>query len=249
MRVSLEVSVVVPVKDEAGNAVPLLQEIVAALRGQAAFEAVFVDDGSRDETLNQLLAAKAAYPELRVIRHASNCGQSRGIRTGVMYAKAPVIVTLDGDGQNDPADIPKLLGLWRERSGKADTSSLGLGMVAGQRFKRQDNFMKRFASRVGNGVRQWLLQDNTRDTGCGLKLFLREGFLRLPYFDHMHRFLPALMLREGYEVAHLDVNHRPRGAGRSKYGTLDRLMVSIRDIMGVAWLMARARKLQRADEV
>ena len=243
---TVELSVVVPVKDEAGNAVPLLMEIVRALRGQVEFEVLFIDDGSKDSTVAELMQAKAQAPELRVLKHKNNCGQSRAVRTGVMAAKGRLIATLDGDGQNDPADIPALLAQWAASEGK---TARPLGLVAGQRRKRQDGFMKRFASRFGNGVRGWLLNDRTRDTGCGLKLFLREAFLRLPYFDHIHRFMPALMLREGYEITHQDVNHRPRQQGRSKYGTLDRLWVSISDIQGVLWLRRRARFLDGVDEI
>ena len=241
----LELSVVVPVKDEAENAVPLLEEIAAALRGRAAFEVIFIDDGSKDGTAERLLAARGKNPELRVLRHQKNSGQSRGVRSGVIAARAPLIATLDGDGQNDPSDIPNLLAEWRRQEGQAPT----LGLIAGQRRKRQDSAMKRLASRVGNGVRQWLLDDRTRDTGCGLKLFSREAFLLLPYFDHIHRYLPALMLREGFRIAHVDVNHRPRTSGVSKYGTLDRLLVSLSDLYGVLWLKRRARNPQRVDEL
>ena len=240
-----EVSVVVPVKDEAENAVPLLNEICAALRGKAAFEVLFVDDGSSDKTVETLVAARAQNPELRVLRHAKNSGQSRAVRTGVIAARGRLIATLDGDGQNDPADIPNLLAMWK----KEEAGAPPLGLVAGQRRKREDNVMKRLASRVGNGTRQWLLQDGTRDTGCGLKLFSREAFLTLPYFDHLHRFIPALMLREGYRITHVDVHHRPRAHGHSKYGTLDRLLVSLSDLMGVRWLRRRARNPLRVDEV
>lgn len=240
-----EVSVVVPVKDEAENAVPLLNEICAALRGKAAFEVLFVDDGSSDTTVETLVAARTQNPELRVLRHAKNSGQSRAVRTGVIAARGRLIATLDGDGQNDPADIPNLLATWK----REEAGTPPLGLVAGQRRKREDNFMKRLASRVGNGTRQWLLQDGTRDTGCGLKLFSREAFLALPYFDHLHRFIPALMLREGYRITHVDVHHRPRAHGRSKYGTLDRLLVSLSDLMGVRWLRRRARNPLRVDEV
>ncbi len=241
----LDLSVVVPVKDEAENAVPLLEEITAALRGKVAFEVIFIDDGSEDGTADRLLAARAQNPELRVLRHMANSGQSRGVRTGVIAARAPLIATLDGDGQNDPADIPSLLAEWQlKQSGMP-----ALGLVAGQRRKREDSAMKRLASRVGNGVRQWLLNDHTRDTGCGLKLFSREAFLALPYFDHIHRYLPALMMREGFRVGHVDVNHRPRTRGVSKYGTLDRLLVSLSDLYGVLWLKRRARNPQRVDEL
>jgi dolichol-phosphate mannosyltransferase len=243
--VPLDLSVVVPVKDEAENAVPLLEEITAALRGKVAFEVIFIDDGSEDGTADRLLAARAQNPELRVLRHMANSGQSRGVRTGVIAARAPLIATLDGDGQNDPADIPSLLAEWQlKQSGMP-----ALGLVAGQRRKREDSAMKRLASRVGNGVRQWLLNDHTRDTGCGLKLFSREAFLALPYFDHIHRYLPALMMREGFRVGHVDVNHRPRTRGVSKYGTLDRLLVSLSDLYGVLWLKRRARNPQRVDEL
>jgi len=242
---SPELSVVVPVKDEVENAVPLLNEICAALRGKASFEVLFIDDGSSDGTVGALVAARATTPELRVLRHAKNSGQSRAVRSGVIAARGSLIATLDGDGQNDPADIPNLLAVWRrEASGTPE-----LGLVAGQRRKREDNFMKRMASRVGNGTRQWLLQDGTRDTGCGLKLFSRTAFLSLPYFDHIHRFIPALMLREGYRITHVDVHHRPRSHGQSKYGTLDRLLVSLSDLMGVRWLRRRARNPVRVDEV
>jgi dolichol-phosphate mannosyltransferase len=245
MTAAPELSVVVPVMNEVENAVPLLNEICAALRGKVSFEAIFVDDASRDATVQSLKAAQGQTPELRVLRHAKNSGQSRAVRTGVLAARGTLIATLDGDGQNDPADIPNLLATWRT----AVAGDPLLGLVAGQRRKRQDNFMKRLASRVGNGVRQWLLQDNTRDTGCGLKLFSREAFLRLPYFDHIHRFMPALMLREGYRIAHVDVNHRPRSHGVSKYGTLDRLIVSLSDLRGVRWLRRRSRNPERVDEV
>ena len=240
-----ELSVVVPVMNEVENAVPLLDEICAALRGRVAFEVIFVDDASKDGTVASLKAAQARTPELRVLKHAKNSGQSRAVRSGVLGARGTLIATLDGDGQNDPADIVNLVTAWRA----ASAGDIPLGLVAGQRRKRQDSFMKRIASRVGNGVRQWLLQDDTRDTGCGLKLFSREAFLRLPYFDHIHRFMPALMLREGYRITHVDVNHRPRSHGVSKYGTLDRLIVSLSDLRGVRWLRRRSRNPERVEEV
>lgn len=232
-------SVVVPVKDEADNVVPLAREIAAAMAGLAshgAHEIIFIDDGSRDGTASQLLALRAEMPVLRIVQHARNLGQSRGVRTGVNAARGAIIVTLDGDGQNDPADIPKLLAFFI-----APDVEERLGMVAGERKKRQDNWRKRFASRIGNGVRRWLLGDTAKDTGCGLKAFRREAFLALPYFDHMHRYLITLMMREGYSVRFVDVGHRPRGAGRSKYGVWDRLIVGITDLLGVIWLKRRHR--------
>ena len=240
-----ELSVVVPVMNEVENAVPLLNEICTALRGKVSFEVLFVDDASQDGTVQSLLDARKQTPELRVLRHAKNSGQSRAVRTGVMAAKGKLVATLDGDGQNDPADIPILLAAWAKASGGAQP----LGVVAGQRLKRQDSAIKRLSSRIANGVRQWLLDDGTRDTGCGLKLFSREAFLALPYFDHLHRYIPALMLREGYRIAHVDVRHRPRSHGVSKYGTLDRLLVSFSDLMGVRWLKRRSRNPERIDEL
>jgi dolichol-phosphate mannosyltransferase len=231
---SVEISVVVPVKDEAGNVVPLAREIGAALTGER-FEILFVDDGSSDATVDELLSLRHQLP-LRVIAHGTNLGQSRAVRSGVMAARAPIVVTLDGDGQNDPADIPKLIAGFR--AGAADPR---FGMLAGERAKRQDSWKKRLASRWGNRIRRWLLSDNARDTGCGLKVFRRDAFLALPYFDHMHRYLITLMLREGYEVRFMPVGHRPRGAGRSKYGVWDRLAVGISDLLGVMWLKRRFR--------
>jgi glycosyltransferase involved in cell wall biosynthesis len=228
----VEISVVIPVKDEAGNVVPLAREIAAALDGER-YEAVFVDDGSSDATVPELLSLRGEMP-LRVLSHERNLGQSRALRSGIRAAKAHLIVTLDGDGQNDPADIPKLLAAFR-------SAGSDVVMVAGERAKRQDSWKKRMASRYGNKVRRWLLSDNAKDTGCGLKVFRREAFLELPYFDHMHRYLITLMLREGYEVRFMPVGHRPRGAGRSKYGVWDRALVGLSDLMGVMWLKRRFR--------
>jgi dolichol-phosphate mannosyltransferase len=227
-----DVSIVVPVFDEEGAAPALAREIAAAFAGRA-YELVFVDDASRDGTRAALEALRAEIPALRLLGHAKNAGQSRAIRSGVLAARGAIVVTLDGDGQNDPADAPRL----------ADrlAASPNLAMVGGVRVKRQDTAAKRYASRFANGVRQALLKDAAADTGCGLKAFRREAFLRLPYFDHMHRFLPALMLREGYEAAFEPVGHRPRQAGRSKYTNLGRLWASFSDLTGVMWLASRAR--------
>ena len=234
MTDSQQISVVVPVKDEAGNVVPLAREIAAALEGES-YEMIFVDDGSSDATATELLAVRDKM-KLRVLSHGKNLGQSRALRTGVRTARGEIVVTLDGDGQNDPADIPALLAAFRNAANRP-----AFAMVAGERLKREDSWKKRLASRVANRVRRRLLSDKARDTGCGLKAFRREAFLALPYFDHMHRYLITLMLREGYEVRFMPVKHRPRGAGRSKYGIWDRLAVGIVDLLGVMWLKRRFR--------
>ena len=228
-----EVSVVVPVYNEAGAAPDLAREIAAAFRGWN-FEIVFVDDCSRDDTRGRLAALKSEIPSLRILAHGSNAGQSRAVRTGVLAARGDIIVTLDGDGQNDPADAPRLV-----EALKAGPPELAL--VGGERVRRQDSAAKKVASRVGNGVRKRLLKDTANDTGCGLKAFRREAFLRLPYFDHIHRYLPALMLREGYRTAFHPVGHRPRTTGASKYTNLGRLWASLSDLRGVMWLQSRAR--------
>jgi dolichol-phosphate mannosyltransferase len=235
-----DLAVVVPVFNERDNIPPLLAEITSALRGRIDFEIIYVDDDSTDDSVAVLTAAKAQYPELRVIRHLSRSGQSTAVWNGVRNARAPWIATLDGDGQNDPADIPKLLA--------AREASPGLKLFAGWRVTRRDSFNKRISSKVANAVRSRMLQDSTPDTGCGLKLFERETFMRLPYFDHMHRYLPALVKRAGFASQSVPVGHRPRTAGTSKYGMLDRLWVGLADLRGVAWLMRRA-KVTRTEEV
>jgi dolichol-phosphate mannosyltransferase len=240
---SIEFSVVVPVHDEAGNAGALAREIAAALEGRS-YEMIFVDDASRDDTRAELAALKRELPSLRLIGHRANAGQSRSVRTGVLAARAPIIGTLDGDGQNDPADLPRLLA----RLIRADAPA-ALAMVAGARAKRQDSWSKRVASRIANTVRKAALKDGADDSGSGVKVFKREAFLRLPYFDHMHRFMPALMLREGYAVEFLAVNHRHRGAGRSKYTNLGRLAANMTDLFGVMWLRSRARLPGGSDEL
>ena len=235
-----DVSVVVPVYDEEGAAPALAREIAQAFAGRR-FEMIFVDDASRDGTVASLSALKTEIPQLRVLRHRANAGQSRAIRTGVLAARVPVVATLDGDGQNDPADAPGLVDALLAGSPR-------LAMVGGERVKRQDSQAKKWASKIGNGARKALLKDGANDTGCGLKAFRREAFLRLPYFDHIHRYLPALMLREGYEIAFRPVNHRHRQTGRSKYTNLGRLLASASDLYGVLWLQSRARNPGGADE-
>ena len=231
---SVEVSVVVPVHNEAGNIIPLLGEIRDALAGGPPFEIIYVDDGSRDATAAELARGREMLAELRVLRHAERSGQSAAIRTGVIAARGSVIVTLDGDGQNDPADISELLATY-----SAHSRSSALRMVVGHRQRRRDSFLRRLSSRVANGVRRRVLRDTVPDSACGLSAFSREAFLALPYFDHMHRFLPALMQREGYQVRVLPVNHRPRLHGKAKYGVCNRLWVGVIDLLGVMWLKRR----------
>ena len=230
-----ELSVVVPVFNEQDNVAPLVREIVAALRGKVAFEIVYVDDRSRDDTLAMLRGLKSDVPELRVLHHAVQSGQSTAIRTGVKAARGEWIATLDGDGQNDPADIPKLIA---ERAKAAGDVKL----FAGWRVNRQDTGSKRWASKWANAIRARMLRDDTPDTGCGIKLFERAAFLDLPYFDHMHRYLPALMQRAGWKTVSVPVNHRARTSGMSKYNNLNRALVGIRDLRGVAWLITRSKR-------
>jgi glycosyltransferase involved in cell wall biosynthesis len=228
-----DISVVIPVFDEEGAAPALAREAAAAFAGRS-FELIFVDDASRDGTRAVLAALRREIPQLRVLAHAKNAGQSRAIRSGVLGARGDVVVTLDGDGQNDPADAPALVEALL--AGPPE-----LALVGGERVKRQDSLAKKIGSRIGNGVRKRLLSDTANDTGCGLKAFRREAFLRLPYFDHIHRYLPALMQREGYRVEFRPVNHRHRQTGRSKYTNLGRLWASLSDLFGVMWLKSRAR--------
>ena len=235
-----QLSVVVPVFNEQDNVGPLLREILAALRGKVAFEAaafevIFVDDDSKDGTLAALQALKAEAPELRVLHHVKQSGQSTAIRTGVKAARGAWVATLDGDGQNDPADIPKLL----DARASADRA---IKLFAGWRVNRRDSGSKRWASKWANKIRSGMLRDDTPDTGCGIKLFEREAFLDLPYFDHMHRYLPALMQRAGWKTVSVPVNHRPRSAGVSKYNNLNRALVGLRDLRGVAWLVTRSKR-------
>lgn len=240
----MKISIIVPVRNEADNIIPLLKEIDSAMSVADAYEIVYVDDGSMDNTLAVLKQAMPVFMNLRVIRHQQSCGQSTAIYNGVKAANYPWIATLDGDGQNDPADIPRLfqtLQLQRK-------SSANLWMVAGWRNKRCDSKWRLFSSRFANTIRSLLLRDNTPDAGCGLKIFAKDMFLELPYFDHMHRFLPALILRAGGQVISEPVNHRARTSGRSNYGTLDRLWNGITDLLGVIWLQKRS-KLAALEEI
>ncbi|MCL5668786.1 MAG: glycosyltransferase [Gammaproteobacteria bacterium] len=232
-----ELSLVIPVRNEADNIAPLIAEIRAALDGKLDYEVIYVDDGSDDASPQRLRDARRDFARLRVIRHRQSCGQSTSILSGVRAARSEWIATLDGDGQNDPADILKLHAALRAAAPPAH-----LQLIAGYRRKRRDTWLKRLSSRVANAVRGRMLRDYTPDTGCGLKLFARDTFLALPYFDHMHRFLPALFLRHGGSVASVEVNHRPRTRGTSNYGLFDRLWVGIVDMLGVMWLQRRAKR-------
>ena len=240
--ISPAVSVVVPVRNEAENVGPLADEIAAALAGRWNFELIYVNDGSSDGTEAALAALKAERAWLRQIRHKESCGQSAAVRSGVAAARAPVVATLDGDGQNDPSFIPALLHAF-ERGGER------IGLVAGQRVGRRSSAFKKLQSRIANGVRGAILRDGTRDTGCGLKVFRRDAFLALPYFDGLHRFLPALIRRDGFTVGYVDVIDRPRRSGVSNYGMWDRLWVGILDLAGVWWLIRRRKRVPQASEV
>lgn len=235
------VSIVVPMKNEAANAASVISEITAACAGLDDYEIIAIDDASTDGTDEILTGLAGADPRLRILQTPHSGGQSAAVHSGVSAARAPIVCTLDGDGQNPPLELPRLFTpLLEDRTGR-------LGLVAGQRVGRQDSWSKRSASRLANGLRSWLLRDGTRDTGCGLKGFRRDGFLALPYFDHMHRYLPALFRRDGWEIVHVDVSHRERGGGRSNYSNIQRALVGIRDLFGVAWLIKRRKKAQATE--
>ena len=229
-----DISVVIAVKDEVHAIDRLVREITNVLGASPDYEIVVVDDGSTDGTVDALLDLRTHDPRVSVLQHRMNYGQSAALRTGVRAAIGALVVMLDGDGQNDPADIPRLLETYRRLS-----RGSGVRLVTGRRARRQDSAIKRVSSRIANAVRGWVLRDGSQDSGCGLKVIDREVFLRLPYFNHMHRFLPALVRREGFDVSAIDVNHRARATGMSKYGTWDRLTEGVVDLAGVAWLQTR----------
>ncbi len=235
------ISVVVPVRNEAGNVAPLIDEIARAMAALAPFEIIYVNDGSSDGTAAELRALAGQFPYLRHLDHAVSCGQSSAVRSGSTVARASIVVTLDGDGQNDPAFLPALVAAI-ERDPR-------IGLVAGQRVGRKATGFKKLQSRIANAVRGAVLRDGTRDTGCGLKAVRRDVFLALPYFDGLHRFLPALVRREGYGIAYVDVVDRPRLHGASNYGLWDRLWVGILDLMGVWWLIRRKKRIPQVSEV
>lgn len=243
MPQSLEFSVVVPVHNETGNVRKLIGEIAASLDGRA-YEMIFVDDASTDDTRAKLTGLKTKYPELRVIGHRKNAGQSRAIRSGVMAAIAPIVGTLDGDGQNDPADLPDLY-----RMLTRPNAPERLAMVMGRRAKRVDSAWKKFGGKFANSIRRRMLKDDCDDSGCGIKVMRRDAFLALPYFDHIHRYMPAMMTAEGYEVEFKDVNHRARETGKSKYTNFGRLGAALSDLRGVMWLIRRRSNPQASDEI
>jgi len=236
------VSVVVPVRNEADNVAPLVAEITGALDGRWAYEIIYVNDGSTDATGERLLELMKRHPQLRQLRHATPSGQSAAVRSGVRAARGAIVATLDGDGQNNPVFLPALIAAIENGGGR-------VGLAAGQRVGRKDTGFKRWQSRTANGVRNAILKDGTRDTGCGLKAFRREVFLAMPYFDGLHRFLPALVRREGFDIAYVEVIDRPRHSGVSNYGFFDRLWIGIMDLAGVWWLIRRKKPTPVATEV
>jgi len=235
-----QVSIIIPVYNELDNVEPLYNEIAQALSGEVFdFEVIYVDDGSNDGTREKLTNLSRQHEQLVVVKHAGNYGQSAGLVSGARVAQYPWLVTLDGDGQNDPADIPKLF------DAIANNEE---AVVLGNRKKRDDNALRKLSSRVGNGIRRSLLHDDCPDTGCSLKLFPRRAFLQLPHFNHLHRYLPALFKRSGFKIINVPVNHRPRLHGVSKYGVMNRLFVGIHDLIGVRWLMKRPCQAEICNE-
>ena len=241
-REPVAVSIVVPVRNEADNVAPLIAEIITALDGRWAYEIIYVNDGSTDATAERLAAVMRQRGNLRQLRHAASTGQSAAVRSGVRAARGAIVATLDGDGQNNPAFLPNLITA-------IETGGARVGLAAGQRVGRKDTGFKRLQSRFANTVRNAILHDGTRDTGCGLKAFRRDVFLMMPYFDGLHRFLPALVRREGFDIAYVDVTDRPRHSGVSNYGFFDRLWIGIMDLAGVWWLIRRKKTTPVATEV
>jgi dolichol-phosphate mannosyltransferase len=239
---AVDVSIVVPVRNEAGNVAPLIAEIAASLDGRWPYEIIYVNDGSTDSTPAHLAEIMKQRANLRRIDHAISSGQSAAVRTGVCAARGAIVATLDGDGQNNPAFLPDLIAAIQDGGGR-------IGLAAGQRIGRKATGFKKLQSRIANGVRNAILHDGTRDTGCGLKAFRRDVFLIMPYFDGLHRFLPALVRREGYDIAYVDVVDRPRHSGVSNYGFFDRLWIGIMDLVGVWWLIRRKKPTPAATEV
>ncbi|MFT6071714.1 MAG: glycosyltransferase involved in cell wall biosynthesis [Alphaproteobacteria bacterium] len=229
------ISVIVPIKNEAENITALIHEINHALVLEVDFQIIYVNDGSTDNSLEVLKTLKQSMPHLFIVNHKIVCGQSAAIHSGVQCARHNIIVTLDGDGQNIPANIPMLVSMLRQ-------AQPNVAMVAGQRKIRHDRVSKKYASFIANKIRKSILQDGVDDTGCGLKVFRRDAYLKLPYFNHMHRYFAALFQREHYQVLLADVGHRHRRAGRSKYGNWDRFAAGIFDLLGVLWLMKRRKK-------
>jgi dolichol-phosphate mannosyltransferase len=241
-KTSVAVSIVVPVRNEADNVAPLIAEITRALDGRWAYEIIFINDGSTDATAERLTELMQQYGNLRQIGHDKSSGQSAAVRSGVRAARGTIVATLDGDGQNNPAFLPDLIAAFENGGGR-------IGLVAGQRVGRKDTGFKKMQSRIANSVRSAILRDGTRDTGCGLKAFPRELFLSMPYFDGLHRFLPALVRREGFDIAYVEVIDRPRHSGVSNYGFFDRLWIGIMDLAGVWWLIRRKKPTPIATEV
>jgi dolichol-phosphate mannosyltransferase len=239
---TLAISIVVPVRNEAENIIPLIEEISEALGARRDYEIIYVNDGSTDTTGERLSAAMKRWPNLRQLKHGISSGQSAAVRSGVRAARGAIVATLDGDGQNNPAFLPELIRALEEGGER-------VGLAAGQRVGRKDTGFKKFQSRAANAVRSAILNDGTRDTGCGLKAFRREVFLMMPYFDGLHRFLPALMRREGFDVAYVEVIDRPRRSGVSNYGFFDRLWIGIMDLFGVWWLIRRKNPTPEVNEV
>ncbi len=239
---AVAVSIVVPVRNEENNISPLISEIASALDGRWDHEIVYVNDGSTDGTAERLASEMRVRKNLRQIAHAKSSGQSAAVRSGVRAARGGIVATLDGDGQNNPAFLPDLISAI-EKGGER------VGLAAGQRVGRKDTGFKKMQSRVANGIRNMILHDGTRDTGCGLKAFRRDVFLSMPYFDGLHRFLPALVRREGFDIAYVDVIDRPRHSGVSNYGFFDRLWIGMMDLAGVWWLIRRKKPTPIATEV